>query len=223
MNRVIEPEWLDFLPPEDRAAAASRRDLRRINFVMGSARVLSRLLPAGVKSVAELGAGDGELMLRVARRRPRKGVEVVLVDRAPAIEQKTVTAFAAAGWTAKAVCADVHHFLETAPRFDAIVANLFLHHFERGPLARLLELVAARCSFFAACEPRRSGFALLGSRMLWGLGCNAVTRHDAVVSVRAGFRGAELSALWPKAPGWQLEERAQAPFSHIFIATHAAV
>ena len=35
---------------------------------------------------------------------------------------------------------------------------------------------------------RRSAAALLGARMLRWLGCNAVTRHDAVRSVHAGFR-----------------------------------
>jgi hypothetical protein len=52
---------------------------------------------------------------------------------------------------------------------------------------------------------------------VWVLGCNAVTRHDAVVSVRAGFAGKELSAAWP--PGaWQLEERVAWPFTHLFVA-----
>jgi hypothetical protein len=50
-----------------------------------------------------------------------------------------------------------------------------------------------------------------------------VTRHDAVVSVRAGFSGRELSQLWPRAPGWRLDERPQAPFSHLFTARHASV
>ena len=52
---------------------------------------------------------------------------------------------------------------------------------------------------FVACEPRRSAFALLGARMVFALGANDVTRHDAVASVRAGFRGRELSGLWPTA------------------------
>jgi len=45
-----------------------------------------------------------------------------------------------------------------------------------------------------------------------------VTRHDAVVSVRAGFRGGELAALWPRGEGWTIEERARGPFGHAFVA-----
>jgi hypothetical protein len=38
------------------------------------------------------------------------------------------------------------------------------------------------------------------------------------VSVRAGFTGAELGALWPRTTGWNLEERARGLFSHCFVA-----
>jgi hypothetical protein len=54
--------------------------------------------------------------------------------------------------------------------------------------------------------------------LLWAIGCNAVTRHDATVSVRAGFSGNELSALWPADSGWQLTERRAGFFSHVFVA-----
>jgi len=47
-----------------------------------------------------------------------------------------------------------------------------------------------------------------------------VTRHDAVASVRAGFRGTELSALWPDAKdhAWILRERGVFPFTHALVA-----
>ena len=61
----------------------------------------------------------------------------------------------------------------------------------------------------------------LGCRLMWLIGCNDVTRHDAVVSVRAGFTNRELSALWT-ASGWKLEERAAPPFSHLFVARRDA-
>jgi hypothetical protein len=45
-----------------------------------------------------------------------------------------------------------------------------------------------------------------------------VTQHDAVRSVRAGFLGRELSALWPVNDEWQLSEQSAGLFSHCFIA-----
>lgn len=223
MQRVLEPAWLDVLPPADTRAQRSRADLRRINSLMDNARRLAHALGTDATRIADLGAGDGDLMLQVARRLERPGVEVTLVDRAPLIDRSTLAAFEGEEWKAVVTAQDVREFLEQrGPRFDAIVANLFLHHFEREPLRRLLALAAERTFLFIACEPRRSRFALAASRMLWALGCNYVTRHDAVASVRAGFRGQELSELWPRTPGWRLAERSAWPFSHLFIAERDA-
>jgi hypothetical protein len=95
---------------------------------------------------------------------------------------------------------------------------LFLHHFSCERLQRLLALCANQTGLFVACEPRRSGLARTASQLLWVVGCNDVTRHDAVVSVRAGFNGSELSGLWPKCDPWQLHERPAMLFSHCFVA-----
>ena len=101
---------------------------------------------------------------------------------------------------------------------NAIIANLFLHHFEDDTLARLFALAASRTTLLVACEPRRARLPLAGSHLLGVIGCNDVTRHDAVLSVRSGFIARELSALWPLDRGWSLEERRAGPFSHLFVA-----
>ena len=87
-------------------------------------------------------------------------------------------------------------------------------------LRELLARVASVTQVFAACEPRRGKLAWFASRMVFVLGCNDVTRHDAAVSVRAGFAAYELSALWP--PGWDTDERLAPPFSHWFLARRVA-
>jgi hypothetical protein len=51
------------------------------------------------------------------------------------------------------------------------------------------------------------------------IGCNAVTRHDAAASIRAGFAGGELSALWPGAETWRIDERKCGFSSHCFMAS----
>jgi len=70
-----------------------------------------------------------------------------------------------------------------------------------------------------ALEPRRHFAARLGCELLWMIGCNRVTRHDARLSVRAGFRGQELSSLWPNIDGWSAHEQPAGLFSHLFVAT----
>jgi hypothetical protein len=125
------------------------------------------------------------------------------------------------GWEARVVASDVFDWLGGQPPVDAIICNLFLHHFEADALRRLLHLAARGCRVFVACEPRRGALPLLISRLIFLLGCNAVTRHDAPISVRAGFRDHELSTHWPDA-GWQLQEKPSGAFSHLFIAEKAA-
>jgi len=95
---------------------------------------------------------------------------------------------------------------------------LFLHHFADHQLARLFGLLAKCCRAVVACEPARARLALGGVALLPLIGCNHVTRHDARVSVRAGFRGHELSALWPAHDGWELNESRAGLFGHRFVA-----
>ena len=204
--RVLEPEWLDELPHEDPRARRSRRDLGRVNALMGNDRIVAGELARlpRLASVAEIGAGDGAFMRSVIRRMASPPAEVHLVDRQPL---GTVTA-------------DVFDWLADPPaaRVDAIVANLFLHHFVADDVQRMMALIARRARAFIACEPRRSSLALAGSHLLGLVGCNDVTRHDAVVSVRAGFSGGELAGLWGAKAGWVVEERGRGLFSHAFVA-----
>jgi hypothetical protein len=61
MRRLVEPEWLDALPPEDPRAQRSRQDLQRINWWMAHLRILNRAL---TKSDARLlGVGFKSLLL----------------------------------------------------------------------------------------------------------------------------------------------------------------
>jgi hypothetical protein len=215
--RKLTQELLDLLPPDDPRAVRSRRDLARINGVMFQhaimARALSRLPPP--RRIADLGGGDARFMLGVAKRlAPRwPGVAVLVCDRQDIVSVATRDEFAKLGWSVEVRRGDI---FETLPQADIVTANLFLHHFDDAALARLLMLAAQQTKAFAACEPRRNRFAWLAAHLVAVLGANDVTRHDAVVSVEAGFTGHELSALWPT--GWTLREQAAWPFSHVFSA-----
>jgi hypothetical protein len=112
---------------------------------------------------------------------------------------------------------DVFDWLEEGPPLEAALANLFLHHFEEAGITRLFSALAGKTAVFAAAEPRRNRFAWYAARSLGLIGCHPVTRHDARVSVEAGFRGRELSALWPS-PGWKVREVSSGPFTHFFSA-----
>lgn len=240
LHRVVATEALDVLAWNDPSAIRSRRDLQRLHRAMGTrSTVLKALKGMNIARrrqaplrVLELGAGDGSLMLGVARTLapvwPK--VELTLLDRQPLIGPAVIAGFAGVGWTAVARVADALAWAADArsasctsarpARWDLILVNLFLHHFEGEQLSTLLAGIAGRSDRFVACEPRRAWLALGGSHLVGALGANAVTRADAVLSVRAGFRGLELTALWPQQmPSWTLHEAPAGLFSHCFCAS----
>lgn len=225
-ERVVEPELLDELPPQDRRARRSRLDLRRLNTWMNHGPVMARALSENLGSVrsphiVEIGAGDGHFLLRVVRRfRHWPNGTVTLVDRLDAFDPNIKECFKESGWRADTDIATVSEWLTNSPpdSVDAIVSNLFLHQFKTDDLTEMLRMSARCARVFVALEPRRTWLPRLCGQMLWAIGCNSVTRHDAAISIRAGFSGREISALWPDEGKWELTERAVGLFSHLFIA-----
>jgi SAM-dependent methyltransferase len=225
--RRVEPELLDQLPAEDPRAIRARRDVRRANTLMMNAGIMASALIEhgdGLKSrkIVDLGCGDGQFMLRVAGRLASRwpGVTVVLQDKQDIVSRATRDAFAALQWRVETSATDVFDFLANAPpgSADIVTSNLFLHHFGDEQLVRLLGSAAQLARLVVACEPRRAKFVVRASRLLWAVGFSDVGVHEAVVSARAGFRGKELSALWPTAGQWELGEQAAGLFSHRFVA-----
>lgn len=196
-QRQLEPEILDDLDPADPRAITSRRDLRRINFLMGNERWILRQVarrPAAARGITEWGAGDGHLLARLAAHGPAAGIDRVArpADLPPDL-----------GWHA----ADL---LDTDPATAAqpgglVVANLLLHHFDEAQLRRLGAHLRASGSTLICVEPRRSPAALAcGKAMLpW---VSEVTRHDMIVSIRAGFRAGELAPKLGLTDDWHPRE-----------------
>lgn len=237
-GRSIRPELLDELLPADPRALRSRRDLQRLNACMGNAVFMARALRASFPDTApamvtEVGGGDGTFLLSLLERMARfwQGrmgkaqpggafARAVLVDRHGVVAQGTVCRLASLGWRLETIASDVFHWLEHPPAEPKhmMLANLFLHHFPDERLGKLFEQVAQRTQLFIALEPRRSALASFFSRCVGLIGCGPVTRHDAPVSVQAGFADHELSRLWPARAGWSIAEGRAGLFGHLFIA-----
>ena len=225
--RIVESEILDTLPAADPRAQRSRRDLQRLHRAMGTLSTLCGAIERASRGVdprtmLELGAGDGTMMLRLAKKRAKQwpAVKVVMLDRQDTVAPETLDAIRAIGWKPSVASVDIFDWLAIADesRWNVIWANLFLHHFEDEEIAGLFGDIAHRCSAFVCCEPRRTLLPAIASRAVGLIGAGEVTRHDAVKSVRAGFRGRELSHLWPNRKEWLLHEYSAGLFSHCFIA-----
>ena len=243
MLRIVADETLDHLAPDDPAAVRSRRDLVRVHRVMATRSILSRgwqdLVSTASSAlplrILEIGAGDGRLLLEVARSlAPRwSHVQLTLLDRQDIVSPATLAGYAELGWSAQVHIADVLTWAaqpddeapaSTLPRWDLITTTLFLHHFEGGELDLLLAAVASRTDRFFACEPKRSWWSLTGSHLVGAIGANAVTREDAVLSVRAGFRDHEITTTWPSTGDtWHTREFDAGLFSHCFSARRAGI
>lgn len=202
MQRMLQPELLDSLPPEHPDAQASRCDLRLINRLMGNHRWLERMLPPRLRPgerALELGSGDGELGRRLAAR----GAMVDGLDLCPR----------PSAWPADRAWhqADARRFPGLAA-YPAFIGNLIFHQFSDDELQALGANLLQSARVIVACEParrRRSQFllAILGPVFR----ANRVTRHDARISVGAGFRNDELPralGLEPSSWSWRCHSTA---------------
>lgn len=196
MKRVVAKETLDLLPVEDPAAVRSRKDLRTFNGLMGNYRWFSNRLKTFLRTsrdaesdftIDELGAGRGELIL-------------YLKDQLKLSHRMTFRAFdlcpAPDLWPSNFPWLS-GDFLSTwnPENTDILMANLILHHFENsvlGQLAAKIHNSSIKAVFLN--ETRRTRFHHSAARLL-SLPMSPVTREDAVISVKAGFRRGELSEL----------------------------
>lgn len=181
MHRFVRPELLDSLPHDDAEAARSRRDLRRINALMGNLRWIKRRLARFRHGeVFELGSGDGRLLADLARG----GAAATGLDFAP----RPHALPAEARW----LQGDIFDTLPEAAAQEGsvIIANLFLHHLEDTQLEHLGAL-GRSAHAWCVVEPLRRWHSLCGGYALWPF-VNRVTRHDMMISVRAGFVPGEL-------------------------------
>ncbi|MEO6986168.1 MAG: hypothetical protein ABI155_12565 [Paralcaligenes sp.] len=235
LPRRLSSERLDQLPCDDPLAIRARLDLRRVNRLMGSASLISRAFQRHIKlashsrgrrplRIIEIGAGDGTLMLRLAQRFAAcwPAVHLSLLDRQNVVSMATQNGFERLGWQVDVLRVDLHDWMASPvpKQWDIALANLFVHHFDSSQIAALFGTLAQCTDWFMACEPRRGPGPLFASRLLGLLGACAVTREDAVLSVKAGFSGTELSELWPRPLSqWVVQEGAAGLFSHTFIAS----
>jgi len=213
-KRLILPELLDTLPPEQ--ARASLQDLVRINRRWGGHSTLRRLLqenvPAGQAfSVLDVGAASGDMGACIRRWYP--AAKVTSLDY-------VATHLTGAGWK---VVADAFQLPLRSASFDYVFCSLFLHHFPNDKVIELLRnfgAVARKAVLVIDLERNPIPYYFISwSRPL--LGWDPVTVHDGAISVEAAFRRKELEDLARKAGLRKPRARVFRPAFRIALAAEA--
>lgn len=198
MQRVVEPEIIDELPPDHPDVKRSRMDLKVINFLMGNERWIARkirhLHGARSKGVLEIGAGEGTLLKRLAGSFHDISLKACDLAPRPAGLSEQIL------WDQR----DVFESLAEASG-GVLAANLFLHHFENDELEKFRPFMK---KFDAICinEPFRTPQTIVDARIILPF-VGRATKHDMMVSIRAGFLPGELPERLGLNPGeWQITE-----------------
>jgi len=201
-TRIIEPEFLETLADDDPAAIHGRRDLRIVNRIMGTHRWIIRTLRRHYQPgwrITELGAGDGALSMRLCRSglcRPQDLHAFDLISRPP-------------HWPAEARWTQGNLFEHPLPDSEVLLVNLLLHHFTDAQLRLLGSRIPTATRLVIAAEPARAALpSWLGRGLCAVAGFHPITRHDMQVSIRAGFRGAELATALGLFTGWTTHSHA---------------
>lgn len=199
-------ELLDDPAADGALASRSLRDIALANRLFGgTAAVLAALrevwnadLPSR-QTMLDVGTGAGDIPARARDHAAARGIRLTTFG----VERTHAMARGAASTAGPTCVADAVALPFGDHSIDVVTCSQVLHHFEDEQAALLLRemhRVAARVVIVA--DLRRSWPAAAG---IWtasfALGFHPVSRHDGVLSVFRGYRGAELAELVQRAVG----------------------
>ncbi len=202
MKRVVKPEILDQLEPDDPAALHNRRDLRLFNRLMGNNQWMRHKLKHVVTpedSVIELGAGVGDFGYYLRKNSTLSCPVYAGLDLLPRPAQWPEN------WVwHQAELTDFSGYTD----YTILCGTFILHQFEDAVLTKLFSRILPHLRALIFCETARRPLHLMQLPLSNLLGINYVSRHDARVSVEGGFHGQELPELLGLEPNdWTIETK----------------
>lgn len=204
--RATATEFLDRPDCDPALAAASYRFMERVNDRFGGIRVVRRFLaaetagrPAGAPPLRllDIGAGSCDIPLAVSRWARARAIPLRITCLEPAGHAAELARQRLALADDPAVRllredAFTHHPDEP---YDCAVASLCFHHFSDARILTLLQRLRGFVTRGVLINDlRRSRLAFLAAGLLL-TGAPAGVRHDALLSIRRGFKTGELNAL----------------------------
>ena len=192
-HRSTEPELLDIGVP-DEEVPRNLEDLRLVNRWLGARhRLLGAVRPhleAG-GTLLDVGCGSADMPAFLLARVPSPALTVGLDVKLVHLRESPTGV--------RPVVADVEALPFPEAAFDVVTASLFLHHFDDvAPLLRSLYGLARRA--LVVSDLHRAAVPHLFGQVAFPLLFRSrVSVHDGLVSIRRGFRPAELRAAFEAA------------------------
>jgi ubiquinone/menaquinone biosynthesis C-methylase UbiE len=197
-------ELLDAPNVDDATLRRNLADIRRINALLGWTRYAAHYVTRSVLaegkthfSLLDVAAGSADIALAIARRARTRGLSAAIVvsDRSEQVVRVAVETCAGAS-AVRVERQDALDLRYPDGAFDIALCTLALHHFDpehATVVLRNLGRVGRRVVVFDAA---RSPVAYCGAWLLtrlWRM--DAMTRHDAPMSVARAYRRDELAEL----------------------------
>jgi SAM-dependent methyltransferase len=211
--RAAETELLDLPDCAPELAASSYRFMETVNRWFGGIRAVLRFFEAelpqhrdnGHVRILDIGSGSCDIPLAVSRwaRAQRFPLQITCLETsARAVDIARAQLEQAADPHVQLLQQDAFTHQPTEP-YDFAVASMCFHHFSDEQIVALMQrLRTFVLTGMLINDLRRSAPALAGAGLLLAVSrAPAGVRHDALLSIRRGFKSNELSVLLRSLPG----------------------
>lgn len=203
--RATASEYLDQPDCDPALAAASYRFMQTVNARFGGTRVVRRFLAAEAAGrtaaaplrVLDIGSGSCDIPLAVSQWARAHGLSLhfTCLEMAAPAAAIARAQLARTGDAAVQLRQEDVFTHQPAEPYDCAVASMCFHHFSNAQILALLHRLRGFVrSSVLINDLRRSRWSALAATLLLGL-APAGVRHDALLSIRRGFKRVELGAL----------------------------
>ena len=204
-SRATATEFLDRPDCDPALAAASFRFMEMVNGRFGGIGVVRRFLAAETAGrqagaplrILDIGSGSCDIPLAVSRWARARGIPLhfTCLEKAGHAVDIARGELARAGNPSVQLLQEDAFTHQPAEPYDCAVASMCFHHFSDAQILTLLRrLHGFVLNSVLINDLRRSRLAYLAARLLL-VGTPAEVRHDALLSIRRGFKISELSTL----------------------------
>lgn len=204
-SRATATEFLDRSDCDPALAAASYRFMETVNCWFGGIRMVRRFLATETSGrhagdplrILDIGSGSCDIPLAVSRWARAYGIPLhftCLEKAGHAVDIARAQLVRAGNPSVQLIQEDAFTHQPAEP-YDCAVASMCFHHFSDAQILTLLRRMRGFVvNSVLINDLRRSRLAHLAARLLLAT-TPAEVRHDALLSIRRGFKISELSAL----------------------------